>query len=384
MFRQWIGFAALAAVAVLLLFLFDEAGTVPADTTATSATQFTAGAEVVIPNQGGSLEGHTPRGFSGSGTGLFVGDNLNPSFPEGDGVQAFLTFDISTLQETEFDSVVLTSGAVHIQGTPFKDLGHLIVESVAYDTFSRALWNSPSQGEACTLATEASDTVSCDVTEAVRTALESGSELAQFRVRFEKAGDSDGAPDMVLFYKRNSNTNEVGIFTLRAQREKQSLIHIPVVAHLVKGSAEASTRRSEAELEKLFAQAQNIWSQAGIVLDVSFEETTLTESLINASAVGNFEQLYALLPQNDRRFHIFYISDLVGPNGIALAPQVALVADQTSVDDFRATAHEIGHLLGLGHTTESRSRLMFPGANGRTLVPEEISLTRKNAQTLTQ
>ena len=61
------------------------------------ATRATASASLPasIENQGGSLEGHTPRGFAGMGTGLFVGDNLNPGFPNDDGVQTWLTVDWS-------------------------------------------------------------------------------------------------------------------------------------------------------------------------------------------------------------------------------------------------------------------------------------------------
>ena len=61
---------------------------------------------VVVPNQGGNMEGHTPRGFRGMGTGLFTGDNLNPRFPEGDGVQIFLTFDLSMVPAGEIDSAI--------------------------------------------------------------------------------------------------------------------------------------------------------------------------------------------------------------------------------------------------------------------------------------
>ena len=50
---------------------------------------------ILLQNQGGSMEGHTPRGFRGMGTGLFAGDNLNQRFPDGDGVQLFLTFDLN-------------------------------------------------------------------------------------------------------------------------------------------------------------------------------------------------------------------------------------------------------------------------------------------------
>lgn len=45
------------------------------------------------------------------GTGLFAGDNLNPGFPNGDGVQIFLTFDLRGLPEGEVRSAVLRAGA---------------------------------------------------------------------------------------------------------------------------------------------------------------------------------------------------------------------------------------------------------------------------------
>ena len=389
--KQWIGIGVLVAVGAVIFFVFGGASAPGADAPPRAGV---GDAQTVIQNQGGNLEGHTPRGFAGMGTGLFAGDNLNPRFPEGDGVQAFLTFDISALKGAEFDSVVLSSDAAHVQGTPFEDLGNLIAESVVYDAFSPALWNIPSQGRACILATEANSAVSCDVTDAVRAALESDSKFLQLRIRFERAGDSDGAPDMVLFYTTNSNANEPGIFRLEARRssaerkpeleQEKSVFHIPVVAHLVKKSAEASTSREQAGLEELFARTQTIWSQANVALDISFEEVVLNDSLINAVATGNFKLLYALVPDNDPRLHVFYVSDILGPNGIALAPQIALIADKTSVDDFRATAHEIGHLLGLEHTTDSPSRLMFPGANGRTLTRDEVLIAREHARAIEQ
>ena len=78
--------------------------------------------EIVIPNLGtNALEGHTPRGFEGMGTGLFTGDNININFPEGDGVQIFITFDLSELTGG-VQSAVLRSEDIHITGTPFEDL----------------------------------------------------------------------------------------------------------------------------------------------------------------------------------------------------------------------------------------------------------------------
>ena len=52
----------------------------------------------------------------------------------------------------------------------------------------------------------------CDLTEAVQRSCADGYAYAQFRLRLDKAGDGDGRPDMVMFFKSNSNTNEPGIF----------------------------------------------------------------------------------------------------------------------------------------------------------------------------
>ena len=81
--------------------------------------------EVVVPNQGGALEGHTPRGFRGMGTGLFAGDNLNRAFPNGDGVQFFLSFDLSGLPEGDIIRAELRSNHLQVTGDPFGDLGAL-------------------------------------------------------------------------------------------------------------------------------------------------------------------------------------------------------------------------------------------------------------------
>lgn len=172
------------------------------------------GGTVIIENHGGDMEGHTPRGFQGMGTGLFAGDNLNPNFPNGDGVQIFLTFDLSTVSAGSVSSAILRSGDAHIQGTPFNDLGTLKAEEVRYEQFSSALWDLEATGEACVFATNRDSSFSCDVREAVERSLLDGYPFAQFRLLFDQAGDSDNSQDMVMFFKRNSNTNEAGIFEL--------------------------------------------------------------------------------------------------------------------------------------------------------------------------
>ena len=55
------------------------------------------------------------------------------------------------------------------------------------------------------------------------------------------------------------------------------------------------------------------------------------------------------------------------------------IADYTTVYDFRALAHEIGHLLGLSHVPVDRNLLMYQGANGSELSLEEIMRAREIA-----
>ena len=69
-----------------------------------------------------------------------------------------------------------------------------------------------------------------------------------------------------------------------------------------------------------------------------------------------------------------------GANGIAFPGiGVMAVADYTTEYDFRVFAHEVGHLLGLGHVQDSNSRLMYSGANGSKLTESEVLEARETA-----
>ena len=171
-------------------------------------------ATITLANLGGPMGGHTPRGFAGMGTGLFTGDNLNPRFPNGDGVQIFVSFDLRTLPPGRIVAAELRSTHGRVRGMPFKDLGALVGEEIRFERVSPALWNQPPLGTRCILATTAAGPVACDVAAAVQRSRDDGYPLAQFRVRLEQAGDGDGQPDLVMFFLRDTNTNEPGIFAL--------------------------------------------------------------------------------------------------------------------------------------------------------------------------
>ncbi len=188
-------------------------GGAPGSGTTTRTGDTTAIGPVRIENQGGSMEGHTPRGFAGMGRGLFTGDDLNSRFPEGEGVQFFLTFSLPSGTAPP-RRAVLSSDALRVSGTPFDDLGGIIADSIQYGTFGPQLFDLPTDGDPVTCRRLGDNGLRCDVTDLVRADIEAGASLTQFRLRFEVAADNDGRQDLAMFFLRDSNTNEPGIFSL--------------------------------------------------------------------------------------------------------------------------------------------------------------------------
>ena len=176
---------------------------------------------ILLRNQGSTMEGHTPRGFPGMGTGLFAGDNLNPRFPDGDGVQMFLTFDLSAVPSGNVVSALLRSDNASVLGTPLKDLGPLRAEEVRYSEFSPVLWNLEplAGGDNCVFATSSEGPFQCDLANAVQRSFNDSHALVQFRLLLDRAGDYDGTQDLIAFFIADSNTNQPGIFELEVTVE---------------------------------------------------------------------------------------------------------------------------------------------------------------------
>jgi hypothetical protein len=167
-----------------------------------------------IDNQGGDLEGHGPRGFAGQGIGLFAGDNLNSGFPEGEGIQVWLSFDLPAELPMPTQAI-LRSSALSVSGDPFGSLGGLNVEPVTYDAFESESFDLAANEPAvpCTADVVAGE-FECDVTAFVAGFVDGGVERAQFRILFDQVADNDGEQDLALFFPTDSNTNEPGIFRL--------------------------------------------------------------------------------------------------------------------------------------------------------------------------
>jgi len=161
--------------------------------------------------------------------------------------------------------------------------------------------------------------------------------------------------------------------------ERLPELRVPIVLHPVRNSGAASTSRSNENILDVFKISQVIWEQADVRFDVIVQDIILNKALQKNISEEFYGALNNTIHPTDNRIHIFFVNSLHGTNGIAFGSQLALVADVTTVNDFRATAHEIGHLLGLKHIFDSRARLMYQGVNGTNMTEEEIEIVRTRA-----
>lgn len=142
------------------------------------------------------------------------------------------------------------------------------------------------------------------------------------------------------------------------------------------------SKRDEENIRRLIENASHILAQADIELVLeAIHNVQKTDEEIRF-LLDNTSQIPLQISEFDSgSINLILSYRLRGINGLALGGiQTTMVADITTVYDFRATAHEVGHILGLSHTDESRNRLMFRGANGSDLTEEEIFRMRQTAE----
>jgi hypothetical protein len=184
-----------------------------------------------------------------------------------------------------------------------------------------------------------------------------------------------------LFYQR---TPDVIREETKESMVDAETIKIPLAVFIFSGSETVGSVRSEEDARRLALNASRVWEQAGIMLEIrSIRRLELTEEELEMfyALPARFASGVADLDPN--AINVFLVPHLGGANGYAFSDiRSVAVADYTSVYDFRALAHEVGHILGLSHVPSEEGRLMYRGANGIALTLEEILRSREAAASL--
>ena len=149
----------------------------------------------------------------------------------------------------------------------------------------------------------------------------------------------------------------------------------------------SSCRTVEAVAE-IFDRANEIWRQADIrfdatVLEWKFDPATLDEIVRGAyQRRGDVDRLSEVTGQAPTQITAIYLHSIGGSNGKVFRPKKALiVVDDTTVADYRTTAHEIGHFFDLEHWLDHPppdppdrppSHLMARTQAGTDLIPRDV------------
>jgi hypothetical protein len=167
---------------------------------------------------------------------------------------------------------------------------------------------------------------------------------------------------------------------------------LKVRALISKEDPRHSSYRTVEEVAQIFVRANEIWRQADIqfdatVLEWKFDPATLDEIVTAAfQRQGDTDSLGKVTGDAPRQITAIYLRSIGGSNGKVFRPKKALIViDNTTMPDYRTTAHEIGHFFDLEHWLDHPppdppdrppNHLMARTQRGTDLIPRDIEQVR--------
>ena len=157
---------------------------------------------------------------------------------------------------------------------------------------------------------------------------------------------------------------------------------VPARIYIIDSVSPFASKRDKADIERIMVNVNEIWGKAGIRVEIeTLEFLVVSEEAASRASRGNISLLLNETPKASSSALKGYFIGQLFANGVAFTNQASfIIGDKTSVNDFRATAHEIGHLLGLSHNDVSSSFLLAQGKNGTILLDSEIETSRAQAE----
>jgi hypothetical protein len=131
---------------------------------------------------------------------------------------------------------------------------------------------------------------------------------------------------------------------------------LKVRALISKEDPRHSSRRTVEEVAQIFVRANEIWRQADVQFDATVQEWKFDPASLDEIVRAAFQRrgdtdgLSEVTGNAPQQITAIYLRSIGGSNGKVFRSKRALiVVDNTTMPDYRTTAHEIGHFFDLEH-----------------------------------